>query len=180
MSKFQLTPRKLLFGALVIIALVVVGLVFSVFTTMSKKENIRIQNNQAASDSSTVEILTPGGNKIVTTQTVSANQPAASQPAAASDSAASDPQNEAASETEQKAATTRQNQRRQRNQAAAETDDSGNATTTPSRSNRPATTAETPVEPINRQPARAPAPPTERPAQQPTAPAKKEVMDNLF
>ena len=175
MNKFQLTPRKLLFGALVIIALLVAGLVISVFSTMSKKEQINIQNDAAASAPAAVEILTPGGNRIITAQAIPASQQAT--PSAASDAAASDPENAAASEAEQTAAptprTTRNNQ--------ANTEESTNSSTATTSNNRSTTAAvaETPVEPVNRQPARA----TEQPAPppQPTAPAKKkEVMDNLF
>ncbi len=178
MNKFQLTPRKLLFGALVIIALLVAGLVISVFSTMSKKEQINIQNDAAASAPAAVEILTPGGNRIVTAQAIPASQQAT--PSAASDAAASDPENAAASEAEQTAATTpRTSQRRQRNNQA-NTEESTNSSTATTSNNRSAATAtETPVEPVNRQPARAAEQPA--PAPQPTAPAKKkEVMDNLF
>ena len=179
MNKFQLTPRKLLFGALVIIALLVAGLVISVFSTMSKKEQINIQNDAAASAPAAVEILTPRGNRIITAQAIPASQQAT--PSAASDAAASDPENAAASEAEQTAATTpRTSQRRQRNNQA-NTEESTNSSTATTSNNRSTTAAvaETPVEPVNRQPARA----TEQPAPppQPTAPAKKkEVMDNLF
>lgn len=178
MNKFQLTPRKLLFGALVIIALLVAGLVISVFSTMSKKEQINIQNDAAASAPAAVEILTPGGNRIITAQAIPASQQAT--PSAASDAAASDPENAAASEAEQTAATTpRTSQRRQRNNQA-NTEESTNSSTATTSNNRSAATAtETPVEPVNRQPARAAEQPA--PAPQPTAPAKKkEVMDNLF
>ena len=178
MNKFQLTPRKLLFGALVIIALLVAGLVISVFSTMSKKEQINIQHDAAASAPAAVEILTPGGNRIVTAQAIPASQQAT--PSAASDAAASDPENAAASEAEQTAATTpRTSQRRQRNNQA-NTEESTNSSTATTSNNRSAATAtETPVEPVNRQPARAAEQPA--PAPQPTAPAKKkEVMDNLF
>ena len=179
MNKFQLTPRKLLFGVLVIIALLVTVLIISVFNTMSKKEQINIQNDAAASAPTTVEILTPGGNRIITTQAIPASQQAI--PSAVSDTAASQPENETASETEQTAAaaTPRTSQRRQRNNQAS-TEENANSPTATTNNNRSAATAtETPVEPINRQPARA----AEQPAQapQPAAPAKKkEVMDNLF
>lgn len=58
--------------------------------------------------------------------------------------------------------------------------ESTNSSTATTSNNRSAATAtETPVEPVNRQPARAAEQPA--PAPQPTAPAKKkEVMDNLF
>ena len=178
MNKFQLTPRKLLFGALVIIALLVAGLVISVFSTMSKKEQINIQNDAAASAPAAVEILTPGGNRIVTAQAIPASQQAT--PSAASDAAASDPENAAASEAEQTAATTpRTSQRRQRNNQANTEESANNQSAATSSNNRSTPAAETPVEPVNRQPARAAEQPA--PAPQPTAPAKKkEVMDNLF
>ena len=178
MNKFQLTPRKLLFGALVIIALLVAGLVISVFSTMSKKEQINIQNDAAASAPAAVEILTPGGNRIVTAQAIPASQQAT--PSAASDAAASDPENAAASEAEQTAATTpRKSQRRQRNNQANTEERTNSSTATTSNNRSAATATETPVEPVNRQPARAAEQPA--PAPQPTAPAKKkEVMDNLF
>ncbi len=176
MNKFQLTPRKLLFGALVIIALLVAGLVISVFSTMSKKEQINIQNDAAASAPAAVEILTPGGNRIITAQAIPASQQAT--PSAASDAAASDPENAAASEAEQTAATTpRTSQRRQRNNQANTEESANNQSAATSSNNRSTPAAEIPVEPVNRQPARA----AEQPAPQPAAPAKKkEVMDNLF
>ena len=176
MNKFQLTPRKLLFGALVIIALLVAGLVISVFSTMSKKEQINIQNDAAASAPAAVEILTPGGNRIITAQAIPASQQAT--PSAASDAAASDPENAAASEAEQTAATTpRTSQRRQRNNQAHTEESANNQSAATSSNNRSTPAAEIPVEPVNRQPARA----AEQPAPQPAAPAKKkEVMDNLF
>ena len=178
MNKFQLTPRKLLFGALVIIALLVAGLVISVFSTMSKKEQINIQNDAAASAPAAVEILTPGGNRIITAQAIPASQQAT--PSAASDAAASDPENAAASEAEQTAATTpRTSQRRQRNNQAHTEESANNQSAATSSNNRSTPAAEIPVEPVNRQPARAAEQPA--PAPQPTAPAKKkEVMDNLF
>ncbi len=178
MNKFQLTPRKLLFGVLVIVALLVTVLVISVFSTMSKKEQINIQNDAAASTPATVEILTPGGNRIITAQAVPASPQAT--PSAASDTAASEPENEAASEAEQAAAaTTRPSQRRQRNNQASTEESTNSATATTSNNRSAATATETPVEPVNRQPARAAEQPA--PAPQPAAPAKKkEVMDNLF
>lgn len=131
------------------------------------------QKRAAASAPAAVEILTPGGSQIVTAQAIPASQQAT--PSAASDAAASDPENAAASEApnKQPRPLLAQANARSRRNNQANTEESTNSSTATTSNNRSAATAtETPVEPVNRQPARAAEQPA--PAPQPCTRAKKK------
>ncbi len=169
MSQFELTPRTLRLGALVLGALVVSFLIAKVVITMSQKETVT-PHHDAASAAGTVEILTPTGSRSTVIQTAPARPTAppiaASEPSDDANSTAAS-ESDTADNSDAPPAPARRHPRPQ-----AHHDDNTAAAPKP-RDDQGAV----PVEPIrSTAPRNEPAPDTPKP---PPA-KKKDGLDNLF
>ncbi|EGZ44612.1 hypothetical protein [Neisseria wadsworthii] len=188
-SGFKLTPRKLLFIALAIVALIVFALVGYTFSVVTTKEQIkRTDQTGTSANQPQVELLSPNGGKGTVVTVQSASQASAIQ------SPKDDNSKDKTATEEDK----NDNDEDQAEEPHDHTPAAPRATAkpqTPKRNSEPAAEntnrnaqRETPVEPIRR--SREPAPTqaeqaprsqsnrSERPAPAPAP--QREVMDNLF
>lgn len=188
-SGFKLTPRKLLFIALAIVALIVFALVGYTFSVVTTKEQIkRTDQTGTGAEQPQVELLSPNGGKSTVISVQSASQAPKESDEEGKDKEPKDgenqPEHDQESSREEPPAEERSNNPPPAPRAAPKPQ------AAPKRNTQPAAESaernvqqETPVEPIRR--SREPVHNTEQPGrshrnERPAPAPQREVMDNLF